>query len=103
MPRPPGAGRNWCAAPFVRLAHAGRRPLRRRASRHADCRAVGRAPIGAAFDDVVFGVTTIFHVFGIGPGVLGTALAGAAWVLLGYGLPITVLAYVILRNKEVAP
>ena len=30
-------------------------------------------------------------------------LAGAAWVLLGYGLPITVLAYVILRNKEVAP
>ena len=30
-------------------------------------------------------------------------LAGAAWVLLGYGLPVTLLAYVILRNKEVAP
>jgi len=30
-------------------------------------------------------------------------LAGAAWVLLGYGLPITLLGYVIFRNKEVAP
>lgn len=30
-------------------------------------------------------------------------LAGAAWVLLGYGVPITLLGYVILRNKEVAP
>lgn len=30
-------------------------------------------------------------------------LAGAAWVLLGYGVPITLLAYVIFRNKEVAP
>ena len=30
-------------------------------------------------------------------------LAGAGWVLLGYGVPITVLSYVILRNKEVAP
>lgn len=30
-------------------------------------------------------------------------LAGAAWVLLGYGLPIVVLSYIFLRNKEVAP
>jgi hypothetical protein len=30
-------------------------------------------------------------------------LAGAAWVLLGYGVPVTLLGYVILRNKEVAP
>jgi fatty-acyl-CoA synthase len=31
--------------------------------------------------DVVFGVTTIFHVFGLGPGVLGTLVGGAALVL----------------------
>jgi fatty-acyl-CoA synthase len=31
--------------------------------------------------DVVFGVATVFHVFGIGPGVIGTALAGASLVL----------------------
>jgi hypothetical protein len=30
-------------------------------------------------------------------------LARAAWVLLGYGAPITLGAYMILRNKEVAP
>jgi hypothetical protein len=30
-------------------------------------------------------------------------VAQAAWVLLGYGAPITLLGYVILRNKEVAP
>jgi fatty-acyl-CoA synthase len=32
-------------------------------------------------DDVVFGVATVFHVFGLGPGVLGTLLAGASLVL----------------------
>jgi fatty-acyl-CoA synthase len=32
-------------------------------------------------DDVIFGVATVFHVFGLGPGVLGTLLAGAALVL----------------------
>ena len=32
-------------------------------------------------DDIVFGVTTLFHVFGIGPGVLGTLLGGAGLVL----------------------
>jgi fatty-acyl-CoA synthase len=32
-------------------------------------------------DDVVFGVATVFHVFGIGPGVLGTLQAGASLVL----------------------
>jgi fatty-acyl-CoA synthase len=37
--------------------------------------------IGVTADDVVFGVTTVFHVFGLGPGVLGTLAAGAALVL----------------------
>jgi len=37
--------------------------------------------IGLRPDDVVFGVTTIFHVFGIGPGILGTVMAGASLVL----------------------
>ncbi|HSJ14587.1 MAG TPA: class I adenylate-forming enzyme family protein [Longimicrobiales bacterium] len=32
-------------------------------------------------DDVVFGVTTVFHVFGLGPGILGTLVAGASLVL----------------------
>jgi fatty-acyl-CoA synthase len=32
-------------------------------------------------NDVVFGVATVFHVFGLGPGVLGTLLAGAGLVL----------------------
>ncbi len=32
-------------------------------------------------DDVVFGVTTVFHVFGLGPGLLGTMLAGATLLL----------------------
>lgn len=32
-------------------------------------------------DDIVFGVATVFHVFGLGPGVLGTMMAGAALVL----------------------
>ena len=32
-------------------------------------------------EDIVFGVTTIFHVFGLGPGVIGTAAAGASLVL----------------------
>jgi fatty-acyl-CoA synthase len=31
--------------------------------------------------DVVFGVTTVFHVFGLGPGIIGTAAGGAALVL----------------------
>ncbi len=37
--------------------------------------------IGLTPDDVVFGVTTVFHVFGLGPGVLGTLAAGASLVL----------------------
>ena len=32
-------------------------------------------------DDVVYGVTTVFHVFGLGPGILGTLTAGACLVL----------------------
>jgi fatty-acyl-CoA synthase len=31
--------------------------------------------------DIVFGVATVFHVFGLGPGVLGTLLAGASLIL----------------------
>jgi fatty-acyl-CoA synthase len=37
--------------------------------------------IGLTRDDVVFGVTTLFHVFGLGPGILGTLSAGARLVL----------------------
>lgn len=37
--------------------------------------------VGLSADDVVYGVTTIFHVFGLGPGVLGTMMGGAALVL----------------------
>lgn len=37
--------------------------------------------IGVTADDVVFGVTTVFHVFGLGPGILGTLVAGASLVL----------------------
>jgi fatty-acyl-CoA synthase len=37
--------------------------------------------IGLSERDVVFGVATVFHVFGLGPGVLGTLLAGATLVL----------------------
>ena len=32
-------------------------------------------------DDVVFGIATVFHVFGLGPGILGTLMAGACLVL----------------------
>jgi fatty-acyl-CoA synthase len=42
----------------------------------ASCEAIG---LTAA--DVVFGVRTLFNVFGLGPGVLGTAAAGATLVL----------------------
>ena len=31
--------------------------------------------------DIVFGVTTVFHVFGLGPGIIGTVAAGASLVL----------------------
>ena len=44
------------------------------AARTAD--AVGLAP-----GEMVFGVTTVFHVFGLGPGILGTLMAGAGLVL----------------------
>lgn len=37
--------------------------------------------VGLSADDVVFGVTTVFHVFGLGPGILGTMTAGASLVL----------------------
>ena len=38
-----------------------------------------------------------------GVSIPGAKLGEAAWVLLLYGLPLTVLTYVILRRKEVAP
>ena len=37
--------------------------------------------IGLTPDDVVFGLTTLFNVFGLGPGVLGTTIAGASLIL----------------------
>ncbi|HET8654203.1 MAG TPA: AMP-binding protein [Longimicrobiaceae bacterium] len=37
--------------------------------------------LGLREDDVVFGLTTLFNVFGVAPGVLGTAAAGATLVL----------------------
>jgi acyl-CoA synthetase (AMP-forming)/AMP-acid ligase II len=37
--------------------------------------------IGLHPDDVVFGIATVFNVFGLGPGILGTMLAGASLVL----------------------
>ncbi|MFP4622816.1 MAG: class I adenylate-forming enzyme family protein [Gemmatimonadota bacterium] len=37
--------------------------------------------IALTADDVVFGVTTVFHVFGLGPGILGTLAAGATLIL----------------------
>ena len=37
--------------------------------------------LGLTPKDVVFGVTTVFHVFGLGPGLLGTTLAGGSLVL----------------------
>ncbi len=43
--------------------------------------------IGLSPDDVVFGVTTVFHVFGLGPGIIGTAMAGATLVLQEQFLP----------------
>ncbi len=43
--------------------------------------------IGLSADDVVFGVTTVFHVFGLGPGIIGTAMAGATLVLQEQFLP----------------
>jgi fatty-acyl-CoA synthase len=49
-------------------------------------------------DDVVFGVTTIFHVFGLGPGVLGTAQAGASLVLQEQFQPADALA-LIAKHK----
>jgi fatty-acyl-CoA synthase len=38
-------------------------------------------PVGLTPGDVVSGVTALFHVFGLGPGLIGTLLAGATLVL----------------------
>jgi fatty-acyl-CoA synthase len=42
----------------------------------ATVQAVGLTP-----DDRVFGLTSLFHVFGLGPGILGSALAGSSIIL----------------------
>jgi ABC-type transport system involved in multi-copper enzyme maturation permease subunit len=46
----------------------------------------------AAMEDIERGVT-----------ISSQRLASAAAVALGFGLPLTILAYVVLKNKEVAP
>ena len=48
--------------------------------------------------DVVFGVATVFHVFGLGPGVIGTLLARACLVLQEQFDPATALD-LIERNR----
>lgn len=55
----------------VELTH---RNLIHAAAATADAMGLGR-------DDRVFGVTALFHVFGLGPGVVGCALAGSTLVL----------------------
>ncbi len=45
-------------------------------------------------EDVVFGVTTVFHVFGLGPGILGTLVAGASLVLQEQFEPAEALALI---------
>ncbi len=47
--------------------------------------------IGLTETDVVFGVATVFHVFGLGPGIVGTALGGASLVLQEQFDPATAL------------
>src|SRR5687768_6927107 len=37
--------------------------------------------VGLGEGDVIFGVATVFHVFGLGPGIIGTLLAGATLIL----------------------
>ncbi|MEX2281010.1 MAG: class I adenylate-forming enzyme family protein [Gemmatimonadota bacterium] len=48
--------------------------------------------------DIVFGVTTVFHVFGLGPGIIGTAAAGASLVLQEQFQPAAALE-LIERHK----
>jgi len=50
--------------------------------------------IGLTHDDIVFGVTTVFHVFGLGPGILGTMAAGASLVLQEQFDPADALALI---------
>ncbi|HET9985091.1 MAG TPA: AMP-binding protein [Longimicrobiales bacterium] len=45
-------------------------------------------------EDIVFGVTTVFHVFGLGPGILGTMAAGACLVLQERFQPAEALALI---------
>jgi fatty-acyl-CoA synthase len=65
---------------------------------------VGTAALSAdaiALDrsDVVFGITSLFNVFGLGPGVIGTAMAGAKLVLQERHDPTEALA--IIEREEV--
>jgi fatty-acyl-CoA synthase len=50
-------------------------------------------------DDVVFGLTSLFNVFGLGPGVLGTGVAGATLVLQEDQDPVRALE--ILEQERV--
>ena len=50
--------------------------------------------ISLTADDVVFGVATVFNVFGLGPGILGTLLAGASLVLQEQFHPAEALALI---------
>jgi acyl-CoA synthetase (AMP-forming)/AMP-acid ligase II len=52
-------------------------------------------------DDVVFGVTTVFHVFGLGPGILGTLAAGATLVLQEQFEPASALALMARHRATV--
>jgi fatty-acyl-CoA synthase len=64
---------------------------------HANLLSAAAATVDAislTADDVVFGVTTIFHVFGIGPGILGTVQAGASLVLQEQFQPSEALALI---------
>lgn len=42
-------------------------------------------------DDIVVGISGLFHVYGLGPGLLGTLAAGASFVVLNHGDPATIL------------
>jgi len=52
--------------------------------------AAGEA-VGLMPEDRVFGVTALFHVFALGPGILGTVLSGASLVLQSEFDPVSAL------------